>query len=115
LPPAGSSVKLSKIQKPGTCRVFGFLPYSLWAETILLKRSDHANMPPKTKKQNSVIESDALKANLQETAVEDVPIDPSYAVLVDIVADFRGIHNSINDLLFEITGALSCPNSGPLS
>ena len=48
------------------------------------------------------IESDALKANLQETAVKDVPIDPSYAVLVEIVADYRGIHNSINDLLFEI-------------
>nr|MBF0222879.1 phosphoenolpyruvate synthase [Desulfobulbaceae bacterium] len=51
---------------------------------------------------NEFIESDALKANLQETAVEDVPIDPSYAVLIEVVADFRGIQNSINDLLFEI-------------
>jgi len=48
------------------------------------------------------IESDALKANLQETAVEQVEIDPSYAVVMEIVADYRGIANSLAELLFEI-------------
>ena len=48
------------------------------------------------------IESDALRANLIETAVDQVAIDPSYNVLVEIVSDYRGILNNLNDLLFEI-------------
>lgn len=49
------------------------------------------------------IESDALKANLQETAAPDVTIDPSYRILADIVVNFRGISNTLNDLLYEIS------------
>jgi len=49
-----------------------------------------------------VIESDALKANLQETAVDDVAISPDHQVLADIVKDYKGIHHTICDLLFEI-------------
>ena len=56
--------------------------------------SDTLTTPP--------IESDALKANLRETAVEEVEIDPSYDVLIEVVADYRGIVNSLHELLFEI-------------
>ncbi len=50
-----------------------------------------------------VIESDALKANLLETAVEDVFIDPSYGVLLDIAANYKGILNNLNELLYEVS------------
>lgn len=46
--------------------------------------------------------SDALKANLQETAVSDVTIKPELMPLCDMVADYRGIHRNIEDLLLEI-------------
>ncbi|MBU0484551.1 MAG: phosphoenolpyruvate synthase [Proteobacteria bacterium] len=51
----------------------------------------------------STIESDALKANLLETAVEEVTIDPSFAVLQEVVADFKGISTNIENLLYEIS------------
>lgn len=46
--------------------------------------------------------SSALKANLQETAVAEVVITPELTPLCDMVADFRGIHRNIEDLLLEI-------------
>lgn len=48
------------------------------------------------------IESDALKANLQETAVGEVVIAPEHQVLANIVKDYKGIHHTICDLLVEI-------------
>lgn len=48
------------------------------------------------------IKSDALKANLQETAVDKVLIDPSYDVLLEIVRDYRGISRNLYELLVEI-------------
>ncbi|MEJ2032723.1 MAG: phosphoenolpyruvate synthase, partial [Deltaproteobacteria bacterium] len=49
------------------------------------------------------IESDALRANLLETAVDKVEINPSYQVLLDIVGGYRGIHNNLEELLYEIS------------
>ena len=49
------------------------------------------------------IESDALRANLLETAVGEVAIDPAYDVLIEIVRDYRGISNSLTSLLLEIS------------
>ena len=37
------------------------------------------------------IESDALRANLLETATDEVTIDPSLAVLEEIVGNYKGI------------------------
>ena len=51
---------------------------------------------------NDAIESDALKANLLETAVAEVTIDPAFAVLTEIVKDYQGILNNLEDLLYEI-------------
>ncbi len=51
---------------------------------------------------NELINSDALKANLQETAVQQVEIASSYEVLTEIVCDYRGISKSLHDLLIEI-------------
>ncbi len=48
------------------------------------------------------IESDALRANLLETA-QEVTIAPSYAVLLEIVANFKGIHKNLEGLLYEIS------------
>ena len=47
------------------------------------------------------IESDALKANLAETAGE-VIIDPKLRLLLDIVSGYKGIHSSLEHLLYEI-------------
>jgi len=47
------------------------------------------------------IESDALKANLAETAGE-VVIDPRFRLLLDIVAQYKGIHSTLEHLLYEI-------------
>jgi pyruvate, orthophosphate dikinase len=49
------------------------------------------------------IESDALRANLLETAVDKVEIHPSYLVLLDIVDSYRGIRNNLEELLYEIS------------
>ena len=48
------------------------------------------------------IESDALRANLQETAVDEVTIAPEQRVLAEIAKDYKGIHHTISDLLHEI-------------
>ncbi len=47
--------------------------------------------------------SSALQANLQETAVTEVTIDPAFMLLSDLVQDYRGIHATIHDLLYEIS------------
>ena len=47
------------------------------------------------------IESDALKANLLETA-EDVVLDPALQPLLDIVARYKGLHKNLENLLLEI-------------
>ncbi|BCO10165.1 phosphoenolpyruvate synthase/pyruvate phosphate dikinase [Desulfolithobacter dissulfuricans] len=48
------------------------------------------------------IESDALKANLAETAGE-VTIRPEYQVLLDIVRRYHGISGKLENLLYEIS------------
>ncbi len=47
-------------------------------------------------------ESDALRINLEETAVEQVAVDPKYEVLQETVEGFRGIQKTIDALLFEL-------------
>lgn len=49
------------------------------------------------------IESDALRANLLETAVKDITIKPEYTVLLEIVASYKGIHDNLEALLYEIS------------
>ncbi len=48
-----------------------------------------------------IIESDALKANLQETSFR-VEIPKEYDVLLEVVARFRGLESSLARLLHEI-------------
>ena len=48
------------------------------------------------------IDSDALKANLLETATDEVTVDPSLAVLGEIVSKFRGISKNLDELLYEV-------------
>ncbi len=48
------------------------------------------------------IDSDALKANLEETAGE-VVIDPVYAPLQEIVSNFQGLSAKLQTLLYEIS------------
>ncbi|MCK5228868.1 MAG: phosphoenolpyruvate synthase, partial [Desulfobulbaceae bacterium] len=55
-----------------------------------------------TKSSQPPIDSDALRANLLETAVSEVTIDPSCAVLCDIVKKYKGIHANLEQLLYEI-------------
>lgn len=52
-----------------------------------------------TKTEN--IESDALRANLLETA-EEVVIDPELQLLLDVVIRYKGLHNTLEHLLYEI-------------
>ncbi|MDH5524364.1 MAG: PEP-utilizing enzyme [Desulfobulbaceae bacterium] len=52
---------------------------------------------------NQAIESDALKANLLETAVDEIAIDPALLVLPKIVENFKGISKNIDSLLYEIS------------
>ena len=47
------------------------------------------------------IESDALKANLLETA-EEVVIDKELQLLLDVVVRYKGLHNTLVGLLYEI-------------
>ena len=49
-----------------------------------------------------IIESDALKANLLETATDKVTVDPSLAVLEEIISKFRGISKNLHELLYEV-------------
>ena len=47
------------------------------------------------------IESDALAANLLETA-EEVEIDSELLLLLDVVSRYKGLHNTLKSLLYEI-------------
>ncbi|WP_136808001.1 PEP/pyruvate-binding domain-containing protein [Desulfosediminicola flagellatus] len=47
------------------------------------------------------IESDALKANLLETAGK-VEIDPELLVLLEVVQKYKGLHSSLEKLLYEV-------------
>ena len=49
-----------------------------------------------------LIESQALKVNLEETAVDQVEYDPRYKVLLDTIKDYQGVYNAASHLLFEI-------------
>ena len=48
------------------------------------------------------IESDALRANLLETATDEVIIDPSLALLEEVVEKYKGISKNLHDLLYEV-------------
>ncbi|MFV0438081.1 MAG: PEP/pyruvate-binding domain-containing protein [Desulfopila sp.] len=52
-------------------------------------------------KQDNTIESDALRANLLETAGV-VEIDPELLLLLEVVEKYRGLHSSLERLLYEI-------------
>jgi len=49
-----------------------------------------------------VFDSDALRINLEETAVERVSVDPKDEVLRETVAGYRGILKTLDTLLFEL-------------
>lgn len=51
----------------------------------------------------TTLESDALRANLLETAVAEITLDPSHAVLLEIIKDFKGINKTLEELLYEIS------------
>ena len=42
-----------------------------------------------------VLDSEALRINLEETAVEQVAVDPKYNVLQEVVAGYRGIQKTV--------------------
>jgi pyruvate,orthophosphate dikinase len=48
------------------------------------------------------IKSDALRANLEETAGE-VVVDPAYAPLLEVVDGYRGLSTKVDQLLYEIS------------
>jgi pyruvate,orthophosphate dikinase len=48
------------------------------------------------------LKSDALKANLRETA-QDVEIDPRFQLLRDVVARYQGLSSKLDTLLYEIS------------
>ncbi len=50
----------------------------------------------------AILDSDALRINLEETAVAQVAVDPKYRVLQETVAGFRGILKTVDTLLFEL-------------
>ena len=47
-------------------------------------------------------ESEALRRNLEETAVRQVSIAPRYRVLQDVVRDYRGLQKAVDGILFEL-------------
>jgi len=49
-----------------------------------------------------MILSEALRANLEATAVKEAEFDSRYQVLRDAVKDYQGIMKSLNGLLFEL-------------
>ncbi len=53
------------------------------------------------RKNGATIESDALKANLLETAGH-VVIDPELLVLLEVVDQFKGLHSTLEKLLYEV-------------
>ncbi len=55
----------------------------------------------KNENDTDVIESDALRANLLETAGK-VEIDPELLLLLEIVEKYKGLHSSLEKLLYEI-------------
>ena len=42
-----------------------------------------------------VLDSEALRINLEETGVEQVAVDPKYNVLQEVVAGYRGIQKTV--------------------
>ncbi len=61
-----------------------------------------SNLRPGKEIPREILESDALRSNLEETAVDRVNIDPKYQVLQESVAGYRGILRTIESLLFEL-------------
>jgi pyruvate,orthophosphate dikinase len=53
------------------------------------------------KTENAAIESDALKANLLETAGQ-VVIDPELYLLLEVVEPYKGLHSTLEKLLYEV-------------
>jgi len=53
------------------------------------------------------IDSDALRANLLETATDEVTIDPSLLVLEEIVKNYKGISKNLHELLYEVCHPIS--------
>lgn len=51
--------------------------------------------------ETAAIESDALKANLLETA-GNVVIDPELLILLEVVEQFKGLHATLEKLLYEV-------------
>lgn len=49
-----------------------------------------------------MLESDALRQNLRETAVSAVEIDPRYQVLRDAVRDYQGLLKAAEHLIYEL-------------
>lgn len=49
-----------------------------------------------------ILDSDALRSNLEETAVDRVAVDPKYEVLREAVKGYRGILQAVETLLFEL-------------
>jgi len=54
-----------------------------------------------TTKTENTIESDALRANLLETA-QTVEIDPELLLLLEVVDKYKGLYSSLEKLLYEI-------------
>ena len=50
----------------------------------------------------TILESDALRINLEETAVGQVAVDPKYQVLRETVTEYRGVLKTVDGLLFEL-------------
>ncbi len=48
------------------------------------------------------IDSDALKANLRETAIDKLVIDSSYELLLSVAADFAGVRKKLENILYEV-------------
>ena len=51
--------------------------------------------------ETAAIESDALRANLLETAGK-VVIDPELQLLLDVVEPYKGLHSTLTKLLYEV-------------
>ncbi len=49
-----------------------------------------------------VLESDALRINLEETAVGQVALNPKYEILRETVKGYRGILKNVENLLYEL-------------
>lgn len=58
--------------------------------------------PPAAPRKKPPPKSDALRANLEVTAVERVVIDPSHEILLEVAAPFAGIKNNLERLLQEL-------------